>query len=732
VKLGNRSFANWAYRWSEHWTGSSAKRQRLPKRPLLESLESRRLLSVTVTEYSALSSGTNGNPDQVAVGPDRNIWFTEPTTNDVGTFSPTTDRVTNETFTGATNGDPTAITATTGANAAVWYALSAGAEIGEIVPGSPAQNIFESPYNSAAGITTLDGNVWFTVPGANQIDVYNPASTTQMIVNYSLSPAANIDVTGFRSQITAGPDGNLWFTEPGAIGIFSPVSNTVIGQVSLPSTGGTQMPAEIAAGPGGSNSIWFTESVPGTGAAAVGVISTTTDQLVTEITAPSGSNPQGITTGPDGNMWFTESGTGAIGMINVNSLTEPTQDTFGGAFAIPTEGQTGGVLSNPDPQGIVLGTGNNLWFADSSGAIGQIALTTTPIRFMVTTGPSSPVIAGAAIGLTVAVGTSASDVDTAFDGSVTATLYNSADVSQGTQTVTAVNGVAAFAAFTEGTAGSGYTISVTSSTSGAPPAFTSNPFIVVPAAPTQVIVTSAPPTTINAGEPFGLTVKLEDQFGNLATNFSGAVTASLASIPPGGSTLGGNTSVIVSPTDGNPGFATFTGLSLNNAGNPYTLRIATGSAATTTAGIDVEGSLPPPPPPPPSPTITGETAVFTQKVNPKTHKKVGKPVFAGYMITFSTAMNTSTLGNSSNYVIDTVVPVKKTKHKPATVKLTPVRFSVTSTTSNTVTLKPPATAFSTKAGQIEVTVGVESAAGAFPAATEMLTIAKGGKRITLA
>ena len=32
--------------------------------------------------------------------------------------------------------------------------------------------------------------------------------------------------------------------------------------------------------------------------------------------------------------------------------------------------------------------------------------------------------------------------------------------------------------------------------------------------------------------------------------------------------------------------------------------------------------------------------MYTQKVNPKTHKKVGKPVFAGYMITFSTAMNT--------------------------------------------------------------------------------------------
>ena len=48
----------------------------------------------------------------------------------------------------------------------------------------------------------------------------------------------------------------------------------------------------------------------------------------------------------------------------------------------------------------------------------------------------------------------------------------------------------------------------------------------------------------------------------------------------------------------------------------------------------------------------------------KKGKKVGKPVFAGYMITFSTAMNQGTLANSGNYVIDTVVPVKKTKKKP--------------------------------------------------------------------
>ena len=57
---------------------------------------------------------------------------------------------------------------------------------------------------------------------------------------------------------------------------------------------------------------------------------------------------------------------GVIGMINVNSLTDPTQDNLGPVTAIPTEGHTGGVLSNPDPQGIISGPDSSLWFADSS------------------------------------------------------------------------------------------------------------------------------------------------------------------------------------------------------------------------------------------------------------------------------------------------------------------------------------------------------------------------------
>jgi hypothetical protein len=83
--------------------------------------------------------------------------------------------------------------------------------------------------------------------------------------------------------------------------------------------------------------------------------------------------------------------------------------------------------------------------------------------------------------------------------------------------------------------------------------------------------------------------------------------------------------------------------------------------------------------------------------------------------------------------MDTVVPVKKTKKKPATTKVTPVRFSVTGVTPNSVLLKPAGTPFATKAGMIVVnaTTGVESAAGAFLAPPSVtLPISKGGKSIS--
>jgi streptogramin lyase len=577
VKRPVRSSEAAGSRWSGPWIQLARKHTRARNRPFLEALESRTLLAATITEYPALSSGANGNPTQLAVGSDGNLWFTEPTTNQVGVFSPSSKTVTSQISSSATNGNPTQITSTFGSNAALWFTLNATGQVGKIVPGSSQATIISGPgtYYSSAGITSLNGNIWFTLPAANDVGVYNP---TKGITEYSLAPA-NINVPEFKSQITAGPDGNLWFTEPGAIGIFSPTTNSVIGQVGLPSGGVTQIPAAITLGPDGN--IWFTESVPATGVSAVGVINAKSQTYITEFATATSSNPQGITAGPDGNIWFTESAAGAIGSVTVNSQTDPTQDTLNTPIPIPTKGETGGVVTNPTPLGITTGPDGNVWFADSAGALGVVTLNALP-HFVVTTAPPATATAGTGFGLAVTAQFSPTIVDTAFNGSATVAISNDAGGSGttlgGTVTVTAVNGVATFSGLTLDTAANGYTLRVSSGTASS---VITGPFNVVATTPSQIAVTAALPA-VAPGVQFGFGVVIEDKFGNLATTYNSNVTVSLGT-NPGGSTLGGTLTVAASS-----GIAKFSGLTLNELGNGYTLHVAgTGVSTATTNAFNV-------------------------------------------------------------------------------------------------------------------------------------------------
>lgn len=84
----------------------------------------------------------------------------------------------------------------------------------------------------------------------------------------------------------------------------------------------------------------------------------TPNGTITEFPLPDGgSNPNYITTGPNGNLWFTASGVNKIGeMTPSGSITE---------FPVPT--------SNSDPRGITSGSDGNLWFTEVNGnKIGKI------------------------------------------------------------------------------------------------------------------------------------------------------------------------------------------------------------------------------------------------------------------------------------------------------------------------------------------------------------------------
>ncbi|MFI5456839.1 MAG: hypothetical protein ACHRXM_15450 [Isosphaerales bacterium] len=112
----------------------------------------------------------------------------------------------------------------------------------------------------------------------------------------------------------------------------------------------------ITTGPDGN--LWFTESK----FSKIAVINPTTDAISEFPTPTAGSTPEGIAAGPDGNLWFTEYSASEIGMINPTThvITE---------FKTPTR--------SAGPQDITAGPDGNLWFTEYAvNKIGVINPTT--------------------------------------------------------------------------------------------------------------------------------------------------------------------------------------------------------------------------------------------------------------------------------------------------------------------------------------------------------------------
>ena len=92
-----------------------------------------------------------------------------------------------------------------------------------------------------------------------------------------------------------------------------------------------------------------------------------------------------------------------------------------------------------------------------------------------------------------------------------------------------------------------------------------------------ISVATPPPASVVAGQSFGFSVQVDDSLGNAID--SGTVTVSL-SVDPGTATLMGTLTAPI--TDGT---ATFSGLSIDQAGDGYTLTATvTGTSISTTAG----------------------------------------------------------------------------------------------------------------------------------------------------
>jgi len=98
--------------------------------------------------------------------------------------------------------------------------------------------------------------------------------------------------------------------------------------------------------------------------------------------------PQGIATGSDGNLWFTENATGQIGRMTPSGvLTEFTLP----AVPPPAGSPAGTAGTTPHPTAITAGPDGALWFTGIPGAIGRITTKGVVTEFAV---PAVPPPAG--------------------------------------------------------------------------------------------------------------------------------------------------------------------------------------------------------------------------------------------------------------------------------------------------------------------------------------------------
>lgn len=173
-------------------------------------------------------------------------------------------------------------------------------------------------------------------------------------------------------SVTAGPNCSLWFTAQNAGGTLV-MSATAAGFTGFALPGPSKTLEGITTGPDGN--IWVTET-----SSMPGVVSgeRLTSGSVSRVT-PSGaitgfagdtsnSSPLGITTGPDGNLWFTDPATNAVvRMTTAGALT---------VFPIPTP--------DSEPSSITSGPDGKVWFVERNpGRIATVTMSGTISEFLV-------------------------------------------------------------------------------------------------------------------------------------------------------------------------------------------------------------------------------------------------------------------------------------------------------------------------------------------------------------
>ena len=275
--------------------------------------------------------------------------------------------------------------------------------------------------------------------------------------------------------------------------------------------------------------------------------------------------------------------TGFTGTVTMAIANNAGSGTLSGTLSVPA---VAGVATFSDLHIDKFGTGYTLG-ASATGVAGATSnafnvTVGSPVQLAFFTQPNGTTGGATLANVQVEVQDAGGNRVTTASNSIALAFGTNANAGtlSGTTPRSAVSGVATFNDLSVDSAASGYTL--TASTAGLSSA-TSTPFTITVGSAASVGFLVPPSNTV-PGQPISpdIEVEVRDLGGNRVTSSGATVSLAIGTNPSSG-TLSGTTS-----HGATNGLATFSGLSINNAGSGYTLiASSTGLTAATSPAFDI-------------------------------------------------------------------------------------------------------------------------------------------------
>lgn len=280
-------------------------------------------LKISIREWDVPTP--KSRPHDPAVGPDGSLWYTGQLANKLGRLDPQTGAIKEFPLKTAGSG-PHGLAPDKEGN--IWFTANFKAYIGKLDPKTGTVTEYPMPDPAAADPHTpvfdRNGTLWFTVQGGNFVGKVDPATGKVTLLKVA-TPNSH-------------PYGMI--VDPQGFPVFCEFFSNKIGRINPKTLEITEYvlpegarPRRIAMTPKGA--IYYTDYARG----YLGLLDTKTGK-VEEWPSPGGrkSQPYGITSTPDGIVWYSESGIEPNTVVRFDPQTRSLQ-----SWPIPSGG---GVVRN--------------------------------------------------------------------------------------------------------------------------------------------------------------------------------------------------------------------------------------------------------------------------------------------------------------------------------------------------------------------------------------------------